>query len=247
MLGATGLAAALLGSAGIAGIALGFAFRDLLENYIAGVLLSIRQPFAPDDIIRLDEREGVVVAMNSRATILMTHDGNHLTIPNSIVFKAVILNLTRNGNRRFNFVVDLDPGTELNAALAAGQDAIGSTPDVLESPPPFVQVVQVGHERVQLQFFAWVDQRTGNFGNARSEAFRRVREKLESIGAYFGPPQLHLVSAAQASNQAASAVPVPPAVTPATTPDERLAVDTAIEMTRAEMGDSDLLRRGARE
>ena len=244
LLGATALAAAVLGSAGIAGIALGFAFRDLLENYIAGVLLSVRQPFAPDDVILLEGREGVVVAMNSRATILMTHDGNHLTFPNAIVFKAVILNLTRNGNRRFDFLVDLNPEIDLAAALRVGLDAVSSAPGVLAEPKPFVQLNQLGRDVVQLQFFAWVDQRRANFGLARSEALRRARLQLERIGAYFGPPQLRLVTT-QAAPSPQRAVTAPPEVAEAH--DERQAVDEAIEKTRSEMGSSDLLRSDARE
>lgn len=243
LLGATALAAAVLGSAGIAGIALGFAFRDLLENYIAGVLLSLRRPFAPDDVIVLEGREGVVVGMNSRATLLMTHDGNHLTFPNAIVFKAVILNLTRNGHRRFDFVIDLNPEIDLAAALRVGLEALGSTPGVLSTPKPFVQLHQLGRDVVQLQCFAWVDQRSANFGLARSEALRLTRSALAGIGAYFGPPQLRLVAARP------EPVTAPPAATsrsPTDTQahDERHAVDGAIEQTRAEMGGSDLLSSG---
>jgi small conductance mechanosensitive channel len=243
ILGATSLAAAVLGSAGIAGIAVGFAFRDLLENYIAGVLLSIRQPFAPDDVIQLEGREGVVVGMNSRATMLMTHDGNHLTLPNAIVFKAVILNLSRNGNRRFDFFVDLNPQIDLAAALRVGLEAIASTPGVLATPKPFVQLNELGRDVARLQCFAWVDQRNADFGLARSEALRRARTALSGIGAYFGPPQLQLVAA-----QTEVAIPREQHPTVATTPaaapanEQRRAVDEAIEKTRSEMGSTDLLR-----
>jgi small conductance mechanosensitive channel len=240
----------VLGSAGIAGIALGFAFRDLLENYIAGVLLSVRQPFAPDDVIHLEGREGVVVGMNSRATILMTHDGNHLTFPNAIVFKSVILNLTRNGNRRFDFAVDLHPQLDLCEALRVGIDALGSAQGVLADPKPFVQVDQVGRDRVQLQFFAWVDQRVANFGQARSEALRSVRTRLEDIGAYFGPPLLRLVTQAEPiGDDAPEGSPRRPAsvsLAPETS-DERSAVQEAITKTRAEMEGRDLLRGENRE
>ena len=244
LLNATSLVGAVLGSAGVIGLVLGFGFKDIAENYIAGVLLSLRKPFSPGDTVRIDSFEGKVVALTARATILMTHDGNHLTFPNAIVFKAVILNLTRNGNRRFDFLVDLNPEIDLAAALRVGLDAVSSAPGVLAEPKPFVQLNQLGRDVVQLQFFAWVDQRRANFGLARSEALRRARLQLERIGAYFGPPQLRLVTT-QAAPSPQRAVTAPPEVAEAH--DERQAVDEAIEKTRSEMGSSDLLRSDARE
>lgn len=103
VLDATALVGAVLGTAGVVGLAVGFAFRDLVENYIASVLLSLRQPFAPNDYVKIDSHEGMVVRLTSRATVLMTLDGNHPRIPNAVVFKGVILNYSRNPLRRFDF------------------------------------------------------------------------------------------------------------------------------------------------
>ena len=92
ILDATAVVGAMLGTAGVIGIALGFAFKDTLENYLAGVLMSLRQPFAPCDLVVIDGQEGTVVALTSRATVLMTPDGNHLRLPNALVFRSVMLN-----------------------------------------------------------------------------------------------------------------------------------------------------------
>ena len=103
LLGATSLVGAVLGSAGVVGLVLGFAFKDIAENYVAGILLSLRQPFSPGDSVRVDTHEGKVVALTSRVTVLMTVDGNHLQLPNALVFKSVLLNYSRNPKRRFEF------------------------------------------------------------------------------------------------------------------------------------------------
>ncbi len=89
ILDATAIVGALLGTAGVLGVALGFAFKDILENYLAGILMSLRQPFSPRDHVVIDGNEGLVIALNSRATILMTLDGNHLRLPNALVFRSV--------------------------------------------------------------------------------------------------------------------------------------------------------------
>ncbi len=88
IMSATKLVGAVLGTAGVLGIALGFAFKDILENYLAGVLMSLRQPFAPRDHVVIDGNEGIIVALNARATILMTLEGNHLRLPNALVSAA---------------------------------------------------------------------------------------------------------------------------------------------------------------
>lgn len=121
IIGAGALMGAVLGGAGVIGIALGFAMRDTVENYVASVMLSLRHPFQANDHIVIDAQEGHVIRLTSRATILMTLDGNHLRIPNSTVFKAVILNYTRNPQRRFEFLLGIDADDDaLEACLWGG-------------------------------------------------------------------------------------------------------------------------------
>lgn len=250
ILDATTFAAALLGSAGVVGIALGFAFRDLLENYIAGILLSLRRPFAPDDSVSIDAHQGVVVGMNSRATILMTADGNRLSLPNALVFKAVLVNFTSNGRRRFEFKVAVEPRADLAPVMREGLQAVCDTPDVLDTPGPSVQLAEVTRDEVRLQFFGWVDQRSGDFGRARSEALRAVRAKLQALGVEFGPPQMRLV----ASNDAAlkpdtrdppgKTRPAPAATreaAPVSVPAAHAIADAVAE-ARRDLGSDDLLR-----
>lgn len=87
ILNATALLSTILGEAGIIGVAIGFAVRDTLENFIASIMLSIRQPFHPNDSIEINGGEGMVIRLTNRATILLSFDGNHIRIPNSTVFK----------------------------------------------------------------------------------------------------------------------------------------------------------------
>lgn len=78
MLGAGALLGAVLGGAGVLGLALGFAMRDTIENYVSSLMLSLRQPFRANDKVKIDDCEGRVVSLTTRATILMTDDGNQL-------------------------------------------------------------------------------------------------------------------------------------------------------------------------
>lgn len=182
MIGASALLGAVLGGAGVIGIALGFAMRDTIENYVASLVLSLRQPFRAADHVRIAEHEGRVIRLTSRATILMTLDGNHLRIPNGQVFKAVILNFTRNPQRRFDFDLGIDADNDPTAARQVGREALAALPFVLGDPPPEVRVVEVGESNVVLKFLAWIDQREADWFKARSQAIADVKHALEHAG-----------------------------------------------------------------
>jgi small conductance mechanosensitive channel len=182
MLGAGALMGAVLGGAGLVGIALGFAMRDTIENYVASLMLSLRQPFRANDHVVIDTHEGRVIRLTSRATILMTLEGNHLRIPNGMVFRAVILNYTRNPQRRFDFVLGIDAEDDPLAAQKLGRETLASLPFVLTEPPPSVVIEQVGDSNIVLRFLGWVDQREADWPRARSNAIAAVKTALEQGG-----------------------------------------------------------------
>jgi len=179
LLDATALVGATLGAAGVVGIAVGFAFKDLVENYIAGLLLSMRQPFSPNDHVTVDGHEGKVVRLTSRATVLLTLDGNHLRIPNAAVFKAVILNYSRNPLRRFDFKVGVGVEEDLVAAQDLGCSILCGMDAVLREPEPFALVTELGDSAVNLHFFGWVDQSKADFFKAKSAAIRLVKTAFD--------------------------------------------------------------------
>lgn len=182
LVGATALMGTILGGAGVAGLAIGFAVRDSMENYVSSIMLSLRQPFRANDHVVIGEHEGKVVRLTSRATILMTLDGNHLRIPNSTVFKAVILNYTTNPERRFDFELGVDADDDPIAAMKTGLDAISELPFVLKNPAPNAIISVVGDSNIILKFMAWVNQEQSDFGKARSLAIGAAKNILEKEG-----------------------------------------------------------------
>jgi small-conductance mechanosensitive channel len=186
LLGATALVGAVLGSAGVVGLVLGFAFKDVAENYIAGVLLSLRRPFAPDDHLAIDRYEGKVIALTARATLLMTLDGNQVSLPNSLVFKSVLVNYTANPTRRFDFALPVDPGESLGRARELALAAIADVEGVLAEPAPSWSADGYAAKGIDLRFFGWVDQRRNDVGKVRSEALRAARGAFARAGIH-GP------------------------------------------------------------
>jgi small-conductance mechanosensitive channel len=178
LLGATALVTAVLGSAGVVGIVLGFAFRDMAENYLSGILLSLRRPFEPGDHVRVDSHEGRVVSLSTRNTVLMTMDGNELRLPNATVFKAVLLNFTHNPRRRFSFTLGVSYGEDLQRAQDLGVATLAAMQGVLDDPAPSATVDLVGDSSVTISYYAWVNQRETGFFKARSEAIRLNRRVI---------------------------------------------------------------------
>ncbi len=186
ILGATALLGTFLGAAGIMGIALGFAVRDTVENFIASVMLSLRQPFRPNDLIELEGHLGRVIRLTSRATTLLSLDGNHIRIPNSTVFKAQIVNYTRNPERRFTFDLAVDAGVALHDVRLLGLATLRDLPFTLDEPSPGVWVQEVRDSHVVLRFSAWLTQHGADFNTARGEAIRIVKEAIDGAG--YGHP-----------------------------------------------------------
>ncbi|MDV2859771.1 mechanosensitive ion channel family protein [Psychrobacter sp. CAM01] len=182
LIGAETVLGTLLGGAGVIGIAVGFAVKDTIENYIASLMLSIRQPFRARDHIVINGQEGIVVRLTSRATILMTLDGNQLRIPNAEVFKGTILNYTKNPERRFTFELGVDANDDPLAAIKVGLDAIHQLAFVLDEPKAIAVITNVGDSNIILEFQVWVDQSETDFSKARSIAIRETKHALEDEG-----------------------------------------------------------------
>ncbi|MEH6758956.1 MAG: mechanosensitive ion channel domain-containing protein [Parasphingorhabdus sp.] len=182
ILGATAAIGAVLGGAGVIGLAVGFALRDTVDNYISSIMLSIRQPFRANDHVLVGQQEGRVVRLTSRATILMTLEGNHLRIPNATVFKAEILNYTRNPQRRFTFELGVDADDDPAAAVDTGLRAINGQDYVLDDPEATAEIREVGDSNIIIAFHGWVDQRESDFKKARGAAIRVTKNALEDEG-----------------------------------------------------------------
>jgi small-conductance mechanosensitive channel len=247
ILDATALVAALLGTAGLFGLVLGLAFRELAENGIASLLLSLRQPFAPNDLVEIEGELGRVIRLTSRSTILLSLDGNHVRLPNSVVFKSKIVNFTREPQRRFTFDLGVDPDSDLTAARQTGLDAMRRIAFVLDDPPAMAWVEDVGDSNVVLRFAGWVDQKANDFQLARGEAIRVTKTALETAGFALPEPIYRL----RFDRRGATSEP---AKEPSSRPESRGAaappdatIERKVEADRRETAATDLLRHGGRQ
>lgn len=236
LLEATAILGAVLGTAGVVGLAVGFAFKDIIENYLASVLLAVRRPFAPGEHVQIGGHEGKVVRLTSRDTVLMTLDGNHLRLPNAEVFKSVTTNFTLNPRRRFLFTVGVGVAEDLTAMQQVVTRTLHEMEGVLGDPEPFTRVLELADFTVTVEVYGWVDQRDYDFGKVRSEAIRRVKVALDEAGVDMPYPTQVVVQA-----EAAPEKPAPVSDVPAHDLQADHDLDKQVEEDRERSEETDLL------
>jgi small-conductance mechanosensitive channel len=192
ILNATALLSTILGAAGIIGLAIGFAVRDTVENFIASIMLSIRQPFRPNDAVEINGDEGKVIRLTSRATILLSWDGNHVRIPNATVFKSRIVNYSMNDERRFLFDIGIAPDSDMARAVQIAKETLAALPFTLQTPAPDAWIDGIGDSTVTLRLIGWIDQRTTSLNAARGEAIRIAMAALSDAAIDMPEPTYRL-------------------------------------------------------
>lgn len=155
--GLQGIATGLLTAAGASAVIIGFAFRDIGENFISGVILSFSRPFDVNDTIKVDEIFGKVKALEFRYTKLKTFDGRDVYIPNSDIIKKAVYNYTEDGYFRLDFNVGIDYEDSIDLAKEVILKAVVSTHGVIhtEEHTCFVTVDSLGTSTVNLKVLFW--------------------------------------------------------------------------------------------
>lgn len=242
VLGARGLLGAMIGTAGVIGVVIGFAFKNIGEAYLASILLSMRRPFDPRDYVRIDDVEGSVVRLTSRATVLMTVNGNVVSIPNSKVFGATVVNFTRNPQRRV--VVKL--GVAFEADLRQVQElaiaTVAAMPGILSEPAPTCLVDEFGESAMMITVAGWIDQRQSDWLKVSSEVKRRIKVAFDHAGFDVPEPIIRVRTTTFEPREQTSEREVVPSLD--VSPDEH--IERQVDQERAASGEDDLMRHGER-
>jgi small conductance mechanosensitive channel len=172
----------LVGSLGLATVALGFALQDIVSNLAAGVVLLLEHPFTRGDYIAVDGAEGTVEDIRVRATVLRSPDGQRVLVPNKLLFTNVLTNSSAAMRRRVEMPVDLPYGQdaararELLLAAAAGVDGVS------DDPPPRLLTEDLGEDAVSLRLWFWVDPRAHDVLRVRSAVLEATEAALREVG-----------------------------------------------------------------
>ena len=147
--------ASLLQLLGVGSLAIGFAFRDIAQNFLAGLLLLLREPFRVGDQIRYGDFEGNVEAIETRATFLRTYNGTRVIIPNGEIYTNAVKVLTAFPTRRSEYAVGIGYGDDIEKARAAMLEALKGVEGVLLEPPPDVLTDELAGSSVNLEARWW--------------------------------------------------------------------------------------------
>ena len=155
--GLTGFAIAVVSGTGVVGLILGFAFRDIAENFISSLLLTIQRPFSIGDIVQINSFTGIVQKVTARATTLVDFDGNHIQIPNATIYKGVIKNLTANPLMRGHFIIGVGYDASIRDAQRIALDIIEQHEKVLSDPEPQVLIDTLGSSSYNVKVYFWIN------------------------------------------------------------------------------------------
>jgi small conductance mechanosensitive channel len=179
----------LLGALGVGGIAIAFAAQDILQNFIAGVLLQVRHPFRVGDQIGSGDHEGVVDDVNLRTTVLRTYDGLVVYLPNAEVLKNPIINYTQTPVSRTSLTVGLPYDVDLQRARQVLLDACRDTDEVQASPPPEVWVEEFAESSINVAVRYWHPADIASRWRVRSAVAVSLKTALDAAGISIPFPQ----------------------------------------------------------
>ncbi len=180
--GLTQLALTVVGGTGLVGLAVGIAFRDITENFLASIFLSIQRPFETGDLVEIVGVTGYVQQLNIRTTVLLTTEGNLVQVPNAAVYKSTLHNFTATPNRRENFVVGIGYDDAIDEAQEIALKVLVDHPAVLQEPEPWVLADDLGKATVSLRIYFWINGHEHSWLKVRSSVIRLVKRAFQQHG-----------------------------------------------------------------
>lgn len=179
---------------GLTGLALGFALKDIISNFVSGILILTLRPFRLGDQIIVGDTEGGVERIQLRATEIRTYDGRLVLVPNAEVFTSRVTNNTASPVRRGSVQLFLGYEVDLRAVAAAVQAAAQAAPGVLDQPAASVRVRDLGQDDIVLEARFWTDSRRSDFLDTASAVRADVVAALRRAGVALPDPDVRFLA-----------------------------------------------------
>ena len=157
IMGFKGVAASMLATGGVMAVVLGFAFREIGENFLAGFFLTFSRPFEIGDLVKTGDLTGTVKSIELRFVHIRTFDACDVFVPSAKIFRESLYNYTRDGLRRPKFSVGVAYSDEPNEVIKLLDTATRKVSEVLAFPQPFVTVSEFGSQYIEYEVFFWMD------------------------------------------------------------------------------------------
>jgi len=185
VLGFASLAGGLITGAGVSAVILGFAFKNIGENFLSGLLLAFNRPFKVGDVIHTEGYTGTITSMNFRTTNIKTMDGQYVFIPNSMIINNPLSNYTFESKRRFDFTIQFDYTNDIDKAKIVIYNSLQKINEVITDPKPLVIVDQLTTS-TSVKIYYWLDTHVveRNLMEIKSEVIEVSRKDLNDAGIF---------------------------------------------------------------
>ena len=193
----------LIAGLGITTVVIGFAFKDVLQNFFAGILILWRRPFIVGDEVKVGDYEGTVEEITTRSTRLRTYDGERAVLPNGDVYTGAVLVRSAYSSRRVRISVGIGYKDSIEEARSIIHRVLNETEGVLQEPGPWVYVAELGPSSVNLNVFFWTNSRQANVLMLTDKVISGIKLGLDEAG--IDIPYPHTV-VMQQNNHAATEV-----------------------------------------
>lgn len=173
---------------GIGGVAIGFAFKDILQNFLAGILILLNEPFRIGDQILVGDHEGTVEEVETRATTIKTYDGQRVVIPNGQLYTEAVVVKTAYDHRRFQYDFGIDYDDDVQLAHDLLEETLREIEGIADDPEPEVFAWELGGSSVNLRARWWIEHARFSLVEVRGRVIQAVKEKFEANGIDFPYP-----------------------------------------------------------
>lgn len=160
---------------------IGFALKDMIMNFLAGVMILISRHFTIGDFINIDGTTGKVVEIQSRVTVLQAFDGTKVVVPNADIFQKQVTSFTSNPFRRIEISVGVEYRSDLENVIKVLMHVMKSTPGVLAEPAPAVLIQEFGESSINLSVRCWTESR-GGFIKLKSLLTMKIKQAFDQYG-----------------------------------------------------------------
>lgn len=190
LLGFKNFTTQILAGAGILTFIVGFAFKDIGENFLAGIILAFKSPFRLKDLIESGTILGYVQELNLRETLVKTPDGKDVFIPNGQILKNPLINYTIDGFLRYEFIIGLDYNSNIAEGLKIISDSMAEIEEVLntKNKKTTVLIDELTASTINLKILFWIDtfkSTSKTYHNSiRSAIIEKVVQNLVKKGFY---------------------------------------------------------------
>ncbi len=169
----------LIAGLGVSSVAIGFAFKDILQNWLAGLLILLRQPFQVGDQISVNGHEGTVQRIETRATIIKTYDGQRIVVPNSDIYTNSVLVRTAHEFRRSEYDIGIGYGDDIDEACEVIRKTLLTVDGVVDEPAPEALPWDLAASWVTIRARWWTNSRRTDVAHTHSKVIMAMKKALD--------------------------------------------------------------------